>query len=190
MSGRSFHHRDLLPQVFKLVLVTGSTVGQLQEDLATIFWLLVAEVEVAVTSDSSRENHVLLHHGRPLSMDCAKVRVFKKTDDVGLGSFLDGEKGGSLEAQVRVVVSADGPHKSLEGGSGQQILDAFLIPLHLPKGDSPGLEPELSLLSLLLHATFSWGCLLDGLGLGHFGGDLLLVHWHCFGGDFGLWHCV
>ena len=148
-----------------MFLVDGTAVGQLQEDLAAIFGLLVAKIEVAITSDSSREHHVLLHDSLPLSVNCAQVGVFKKTDDVGFGSLLDGKEGGGLEAQVRVVISAHGPHKSLEGGSGQQIFETFLIPLYLSKNDSSGLKPDLSLLIILFHATFSRSCLLDGLGL-------------------------
>jgi hypothetical protein len=60
-------------------------------------------VPESFTSDSSSKVHIFAHHSDPSSMNSAEVNIFKESDNVGLGSFLERLKGGGLESEFAVV---------------------------------------------------------------------------------------
>jgi len=145
--------------------------------------LHVTEVSVAVASNASGKVHILLLNGDALGMDGAKVGVLEETNDVGLGSLLEGLEGNGLEAEGVVHVHGDASDKSLEGSSWEEHIGSFLVSLDLSKGNSSWL---VSKLSLFFHATGGRGRLLHLTTdcLGHLGGSL------GFSGNFGFGHCV
>ena len=51
----------------------------------------------ALAADAAGELHILAHDGDALGVDCAEVGVFEEADEVGLGSFLEGEDRRALE---------------------------------------------------------------------------------------------
>jgi len=69
-------------------LLFADPVWQLEEDFIAGLGLGVTEVEVAVTSDSARQLHVLLLNCKTLGVDGAQVNVLQEAYDLGLGSFL------------------------------------------------------------------------------------------------------
>ena len=75
-------------------------------------------IEVAITSDSSREHHVFSHDRLPLRVDSAQVSVFEDTNNVGFSGFLQRNDGLALEAQISVVLLGDVLHESLERSAG------------------------------------------------------------------------
>ena len=68
-------------------------------------------------------------------MDGAQVGVLEKTDEVGLGGFLEGKNGGSLESEVRLEVLCDLSHKSLEGKLSDEKIRGLLVTSDLTKSD-------------------------------------------------------
>ena len=120
----------------------------------------------ALTTDSAGELHVLGHDGDSLGVDGAEVGVLEDADDVGLGGFLEGQKGLRLEPELVVHVGGDSPHEALEGSLREEHVDRLLIPLDLTEDNGTG--PVSRLLSLL-HAAGGGSGLLNSFG----GGDLL-----------------
>ena len=88
----------------------------------------------------------------------AEISILEETSEVALSSLLKGEESSRLEAKLTVDTVADGSDESLEGGLSEHEGGGLLVALDLSDGNGAGSES-----SLLLHATFSWGCLLLGL---------------------------
>ena len=68
-------------------------------------------------------------------MDGAQVGVLEKTDEVGLGGFLEGKNGGSLESEVRLEVLCDLSYESLEGKLSDEKIRGLLVTSDLTKSD-------------------------------------------------------
>ena len=72
-------------------------------------------------------------------MDGGKIGVFEEADYVGLGCLLEGQDGGSLEAQIMVEIGVkvlgNLAHKALEGQLADQKLRGLLVPADLTQGD-------------------------------------------------------
>ena len=87
------------------------------------------------SADSAGQLNVLGHDGDTLGVDGAQVGVLEKTDEVGLGGFLEGKNGGSLESEVRLEVLCDLSHKSLEGKLSDEKIRGLLVTSDLTKSD-------------------------------------------------------
>ena len=70
----------------------------------SILWLVITDVEVAVTSDATGELHVLLHDSLSLGVDGTQVGLFEDSDDVGLSGFLEGNESVRLESELVVHI--------------------------------------------------------------------------------------
>ena len=180
VGARSVHGLDLVPEHFHLGGVSAGAPWKGEEDLVSGLGLEIAVVEVAVTTDSPGEVHVLLLDCHALGVDGAEVGVLEDADDVGLGGFLEGQKGLRLEPELMIHVGGNSSYKALEGSLREEHVDRLLIPLDLAEDNSTG--PR-SGLSPLLHAAGSGSSLLDGLG----SGDLLCGGFG-LGCDFSLGH--
>jgi hypothetical protein len=166
-AGRSLGSDYHLLEGLHVGLVGG--IGERVEDLLTGLGLEVTEVLEAFPADAPSELHVFLHDGDSVGVNRAEIGILEESGQVTLSSFLKGEKGVGLEAQLTIDAVADGSHEPLEGGLGEKELSGLLILLDLTESDSTGSESE-----LLLHATLGRRSLLDdGLGLASSGGDSL-----------------
>ena len=87
----------------------------------------------ALSTDAAGELDVLWHDGDALGVDGAKVGVLKEANEVGLGGFLKGKDGGSLEPQVGLEVLGDLSDQSLEGQLSDEQFGGFLVSSDLTK---------------------------------------------------------
>jgi len=92
-------------------------------------------------------------------VDGAQVGVLEETDQVGLGSLLQGADGGALEPEIGFEVLCDFPDQPLEGQLADQQLGRLLVATDLTKGDGTG-----AVAMGLLHAPGRGGGLAGGLG--------------------------
>lgn len=149
------------------------------------------EVEVAFSSDSSSELHVLLFNSHSLSVDATQVSVLEDAHQVGLGGFLKSQEGLSLASKGVIELHADGSHDSLEGGSWQEEVGGLLVSLDLSESNGTWLESILSLFTVVgllggswLNSALGWTGLLGSLhSLLSFGidfGGSVLSFWHCY----------
>ena len=111
------------------------------------------------SSDSSSELDVLGHDGDSLGVDGAQVGVFEKTNEVGLGSFLESHDGGRLESEISLEVLGDFSDESLEGKLSDEELGGFLVSSDLSESDGAR-----SVSVWLLDSTGGRGGLASGLG--------------------------
>ena len=68
----------------------------------------------ALAADSAGQLDVLGHDGDSLCVDGAEVGVLEKADEVGLRGLLEGEDGGTLEAEVCLKILGDLADEALE----------------------------------------------------------------------------
>ena len=135
-----------------------------------------------LTTDTAGKLDVLGHDGDTLGVDGAQVGVLEQTDEVGLGSLLEGHDGGGLEAEIGLEVLGDFSHQTLEGQLADEELSALLVTTDLTESD--GSWP---VTVGLLHSAGGWGTLTCGLGGQLFAGSLssgrftgsLLCTGHC-----------
>lgn len=71
-----------------------------------------------------------------LTVDSAKIGVFKEGDKVGLNGFLESTDSGRLEAKIRLEVLSNFTDKTLEGQLADQKLSRLLVATNLTEGDS------------------------------------------------------
>ena len=93
-------------------------------------------------------------------MDCAQVGVLEKTNEVGLGGFLQGKNGRSLETEVGLEVLGDLTDETLEWELADEELGGLLVATDFAKGDRAW-----SVTVWLLDTTGGWGgfaCCLGG----------------------------
>jgi len=136
----------------------------------------------SLASDAAGQLDVLGHDGHSLGVDGSQVGVLKEADEVSLGGLLEGQHGGTLEAEVGLVVLGDLSHKALERQLADQELGGLLVSADLTQGHSSrsvsvglldttggrsGLAGRLG--GELLTRSLSSGRLTSGLlGTGHF----------------------
>ena len=70
----------------------------------------------ALATDTAGQLNVLGHDGHTLGVDGAQVGVLKQANQVGLGSFLEGQDGSGLETQVGLELLGKFAHKPLNKG--------------------------------------------------------------------------
>ena len=74
-------------------------------------------------------------------MDGAEVGVLEETNEVGLGSFLEGHDGRRLETEISLEVLGDLTDKTLEGELADEKLGALLVPTDLTESHGTGPVP-------------------------------------------------
>jgi len=79
------------------------------------------------SANATSELDVLGHDGDTLGMYSAQVGVLKERHEIGLSSFLEGENGGALKAQIGFVVLGDFTDQTLEGELADQEVRGLLI---------------------------------------------------------------
>ena len=87
------------------------------------------------SSDSSSQLDVLWHDGNSLGVDGAQVGVFKKTNQVSFGGFLESHDSGRLESKIGLEVLGDFTNQPLEGELSDQELSWFLVSPDFSKSD-------------------------------------------------------
>ena len=92
-------------------------------------------------------------------MDGSQVGVLEESDEVGLGSLLEGQDGGRLEPEVSLEVLSDLTDKPLEGELADEELGRLLVLADLTQGDGSGPVPV-----RLLHSSGGRSALASGLG--------------------------
>ena len=92
----------------------------------------------ALATDAARELNVLWHDRHTLRVDCAQVGVLEESNEVGLGSLLQGKDGRSLETKVALEVLRNLADKTLEGELADEEVCRLLVPTNLTESDSSG----------------------------------------------------
>lgn len=92
----------------------------------------------SLSTDSPCQLNVLGHDGHSLGVDGAQVGVLKESDQVGLGSLLQGHDGRALEAQVGLEVLGDFTDQTLEGELADEQLSALLVTSDFSQSDGAG----------------------------------------------------
>ena len=113
----------------------------------------------ALSADAAGQLDVLGHDGYTLGMDGGKIGVLEEADEVGLGRLLESQDGGSLEAEIGLVVLGDLTHKALERQLADQELGGLLVSADLAESDS-----SRSVSVRLFHTTSGRRGLARGLG--------------------------
>jgi len=116
-----------------------------------------------LSANTAGELNVLGHDGDTLGVDGAQVGVLEQADEVGLGGFLEGQDGRSLETQVGLEVLGNLTDKTLEGQLADQQVGGLLVTTNLTESDGTG-----SVAVGLLYTSGGRGGL-----TGSFGGELL-----------------
>ena len=112
-----------------------------------------------LAADATGQLDVLGHDGDTLGVDGAQVGVLEETDEVGLGSFLEGKDSRALEPQVRLEVLGDLSDESLEWQLSDKKLGRLLVSSNLTKSDG-----SRSVSVRFLHSASRWRALASGLG--------------------------
>ena len=89
----------------------------------------------ALAADAAGELDILRHDGNALRVDCAEAGIFEEADEVGLGSFLEGEDGRALEAEISVHVLGDLTDETLEGKLANEELGGLLVATNVAESD-------------------------------------------------------
>ena len=95
----------------------------------------------ALATDTAGQLDVLGHDGDTLGVDGTQVGVFEETDEVGLGSFLEGHDGRGLEPEVGFEVLGDFTDQTLEGQLADEELSALLVTSDLTESYGTGPVP-------------------------------------------------
>ena len=95
----------------------------------------------ALATDTAGKLDVLGHDGDTLGVDGAQVGVFEETDEVGLGSLLEGHDGRGLEPEVSLEVLGDFTDQALEGELADEKLCALLVTTDLTESHGTGPVP-------------------------------------------------
>ena len=92
----------------------------------------------AFTSDAAGQLEIFWHDGHTFGMDGAQVGVFKETNQICFGGFLQGQDCGGLEAQVFFEILGDLSNQTLERNFADQEPRGFLVPTDFTQGNSTG----------------------------------------------------
>ena len=110
-----------------------------------------------LSTDAAGELDVLGHDGHTLGVDGSQVGVLEQTNQVGLGSLLEGKHGRALEPQVGLEVLGNLTNQALEWQLADQKLGGLLVLSDLTKSDS-----SWSVAMGLLHSSGCWSGLASG----------------------------
>ena len=89
-----------------------------------------------LSPDAASKLNVLGHDGYPLGMDSCQVSVLKETNQVSLGSLLEGKHCAGLEPQVGLEVLGNLTHQPLERQLADEQLSGLLVLANFTQGDS------------------------------------------------------
>lgn len=89
-------------------------------------------------TETTSELNVLGLDGDTLGVDSSQVGVFKETDEVGFGSFLESTNGRRLETEIRLEVLGDFTDQTLERKLADQELGRLLVTTNFTKSDGTG----------------------------------------------------
>ena len=96
----------------------------------------------ALAADAAGELDILRHDGNALRVECAEVGIFEEADEVGLGSFLEGENRRALEpkwfSDQGLEVLGDLTDEALERELADEELGGLLVPADVAEGNSTG----------------------------------------------------
>ena len=92
----------------------------------------------AFTSDAAGQLEIFWHDGHTFGMDGAQVGVFKETNQICFGGFLQGQDCGGLEAQVGFKLLGNFTDQTLERKFAEQEFRVFLIFTDFAQGNSTG----------------------------------------------------
>jgi hypothetical protein len=113
----------------------------------------------SLSTDAAGELDIFRHDGHSLGVDGAQVGVFKETDEVGLGSLLEGKDGRALEAKVALEILGDFAHETLERELADEQVRGLLVATNFAEGDGAG-----AVTVGLFDASGGGGGLAGGLG--------------------------
>ncbi|EPZ32224.1 HECT-domain-containing protein [Rozella allomycis CSF55] len=90
----------------------------------------------AFSADTSCQLNVFWHNGNTLSMDSAKVSIFKQSNEVSFSSFLKSTNSSRLETEISLEVLSNFTNKSLKWQFTDQKFSRFLVTTDFTKSDS------------------------------------------------------
>jgi hypothetical protein len=71
-------------------------------------------------------------------VDSTQVGILKETNEVGLGGFLEGQNGRSLETKIGLEILGNLTDKTLEGQLADEKVGGLLVTTDLTKSDGSG----------------------------------------------------
>ena len=113
----------------------------------------------ALATDAAGELDVLGHDGDALGVNGAQVGVLEQTDEVCLGSLLESQDGGALEAEIGLEILGNLADQALEGQLADEQLGGLLVLANLAQSDGTG-----PVTMRLLHSAGGRGGLAGSLG--------------------------
>ena len=136
-----------------------------------------------LTTNTPGQLNILGHDRHTLGVDSTEIGILKESHQVGLGSFLQGQDGRSLEPQVGLEILGNLTDQTLKGKLADQQVGGLLVPTNLTESDG-----SRSVTVGLLDSSGGGGRLASGLG-----GELLtgsLSSGGLAGCLLGTGHCV
>ena len=136
----------------------------------------------SLSTDTTSQLDILGHDSNTLGVDGTQVGILKESNKVGLGGFLKGQDGRSLESKIGLEILGNLTNKTLERQLANEKVGGLLVTTNLTKSDSTwaisvglldtssgGGTLTSSLGGKLLTGSLSSGGLAGGLlGSGHF----------------------
>ena len=80
--------------------------------------------------------NILRHDRNTFGVDGTQVGILKKTNEVSLGGFLEGQDGRSLESEITLEVLGDLTNQSLKGQFADEKVGRLLVSSNLTESDS------------------------------------------------------
>jgi hypothetical protein len=92
----------------------------------------------ALSADAAGKLNILRHDCDTLGVDSTQVGILKETNEVGLGGFLEGQNGRSLETKIGLEILGNLTDKTLEGQLADEKVGGLLVTTDLTKSDGSG----------------------------------------------------
>jgi len=89
-----------------------------------------------LSTDTTSKLNILRHDCHALSVNSTKICVFKKSNKISLGCFLERKDSSGLESQIGLEVLSDLTHETLEGGFADEKISGFLVFTNLTERNS------------------------------------------------------
>ena len=104
------------------------------------------------TTDTTGQLDVLWHDCHTLGVNGTQVGIFKESNQVGLGGFLKGQDGRTLESKIGLEILGDLTDKTLEWQLADEKVGGLLVTTDLTEGDC-GNERKENLVSRQEHGS-------------------------------------
>ena len=88
------------------------------------------------STDTTSQLNIFRHDGNTFGVNGTQVGIFKQSDEVGLGGFLQGQDGRSLESQITLEILSNFTNQALKGQFSDQQIRRFLVTTNFPQSDS------------------------------------------------------